>query len=58
MLRFVAIVALAWGLVSCRPDVILPDRSTDPPASPGPTAGPGPTTPGRPTPTIEVPPPV
>lgn len=53
MRGLVVFIALAWGLISCQPDLFLPDESLDPAATPGPKI-----TPGRPNPTIEIPPPI
>jgi hypothetical protein len=52
MVQFFVFVALAWGLISCQPDLLRPDRSADP-ALPEPSRAPG-----RPNPTIEIPPPI
>ncbi|MGH2473651.1 MAG: hypothetical protein ACRDIL_00180 [Candidatus Limnocylindrales bacterium] len=55
MLRAMVLIGLLWGLTSCQPDLFPPGSTdpTDPTLPPRSTAAPG-----RPSPTIEIPPPI
>jgi hypothetical protein len=53
MTRIIMLAALLLGLLSCDGQLVLPGRSPDPTVLPPETSGPG-----RPSPTIEIPPPI
>jgi hypothetical protein len=53
MARIMLVAALVFGLVSCQPELVLPGASPEVTLPPPSSAAPG-----RPSPSIEVPPPV